>query len=183
MNWPKGDSPVAASSTPRISRASSSAEVASLRPLWRPYGENEGSANPLLGGARLRKSVKTISSRQCIKRPPYAQSHLVQELRQSDARILRQSSCDFIPAGEGSPQQQVWFDGSLNLMEGKAEFTPPARWLSKPSACSPRGKRLGQYGSVFVRAARRAISRKAKRENFGRRAWANGQVEQGFSAV
>jgi hypothetical protein len=46
-------------------------------------------------------------------------------LRQPIARIFRQGARDLIPVGKSSPQQQVWFDGFLYLVKGKAEFTPP----------------------------------------------------------
>jgi hypothetical protein len=64
----------------------------------------------------------------------------------------------------------VCLDNLLNLMKGKAEFTPPTRWLSIPGANRPRGKWLGRYGSAFVQAAQPTTFRTAKSENFGRRA-------------
>jgi len=47
-------------------------------------------------------------------------------------------------------QGQTGLDGVLDLMEGKAEFTPPAHWLSNPKEYIFRGKYPCQCGSIFA---------------------------------
>jgi hypothetical protein len=66
------------------------------------------------------------------------------------ARIFREGSCNSIPVEECMRQRQTGLNSMLNLMEGEAEFTPAARWLSKPKTYIPRGKYRDQSGSVFA---------------------------------
>jgi hypothetical protein len=47
-------------------------------------------------------------------------------------------------------QRQSGLNGVLDLMEGEAEFTPPAQWLSNRKEYIRWGKYRDQCRSVFV---------------------------------
>jgi hypothetical protein len=47
-------------------------------------------------------------------------------------------------------QSQTGLNGMLDLMEGKAEFTPPAHWFPSPKECILREKYRDQCGSAFA---------------------------------
>jgi hypothetical protein len=65
------------------------------------------------------------------------------------SRIFCEGSRDPIPVEECMFQRQIGLNGVLDLMEGEAEFTPPAQWLSSPKERTRRGKYRDQYRSVF----------------------------------
>jgi len=46
-------------------------------------------------------------------------------------------------------QRQIGLNGVLDLMEGEAEFTPPAQWLSSPKERTRRGKYRDQLPISF----------------------------------
>jgi hypothetical protein len=50
-------------------------------------------------------------------------------------------------------QGEVRFDGVLDLVNGKAEFTGRTTWPSPPGIGSPRGRYRARCGSVFVPGA------------------------------
>ncbi len=47
-------------------------------------------------------------------------------------------------------QRQTGLNGVLDLMEGEAEFTPPAQGLSSAKECILRGKYRDQCASAFA---------------------------------
>jgi hypothetical protein len=63
-------------------------------------------------------------------------------------RVLCEGSREPIPFEEGMFQRQIGLNCLLDLMEGEAEFTPPAQWVSNPRTCIPRGKYRDQCESV-----------------------------------
>jgi len=54
------------------------------------------------------------------------------QLKQSVARLFRQSLSNMIPRVERLLQGHVWFDSLLDLVKREAEFTRRTKWTPAP---------------------------------------------------